>query len=524
MHQTSSKKILAAHEIKSIELEFFKTHQIPMHVLMEIAAQAVARQIQFRKPKHVLIICGPGNNGADGFACARYLHLSGIIVNIYIAQTPTPHTNSLWDTQKQWIEALGVHVSTNKSQIKELILSADIVVDALFGTGLNRPITLDIQDVIQHINQLAKYCIAIDMPSGMGAPQSEPIMCVKAHQTVTFLAYKKEMLQLPARRYCGDIHWVNLGIPDSFFPSQTGIVIDSTWVHQHLKQQQINIEKAYPQGTHKGSFGHVLCVGGAPGYVGALLLAAQACYQSGAGLVTIAPIHTNTQPGTTIHAVPPEIMQCPVFLPNWHAQVNKWQHKKIIALGPGLDANDSAQQTFIQHMLTTLNPSVWVIDAGALQVLSQVPSLLKKTYSQPLILTPHPLEFSRLCGLSVDTIQHNRIETACEFARQHRVILVLKGAYTVIANPDGQYAINTSGSRALSKGGSGDILTGMIASFCAQGYDPFIACAVACFMHGLSGEIVARHKDASAVMASEIIQAIGLSYTELLRQHDEPFY
>jgi NAD(P)H-hydrate epimerase len=449
---------------------------LPAIALMESAGRAIAAHVL--DGGRIAVVCGKGNNGADGMVAARVLAQQGADVRVILAQKPK---SELAVTQEKLLQLAGVKRGDERD-----IDWADVVVDALLGIGARQPLDGEVAMWVERINRRARKIVALDLPSGICRGFREDQVAVKAHETVSFHAHKIELAMSPARAHAGVLTIADIGIPDALFYADDGYVFDATWAKKHLAVAGTEV--------HKGTFGHVAIVGGGKGMEGAGELAALAALRTGAGLAT----------AIGSKKARPEIMHAPMT-----TDVSRFS---AACVGPGLGKNPD-----VLGFLARLN-SPAVIDADALNVLAQQTDWPKKLGPGIRVLTPHPLEFARLFKSEIGKVQEDRIGAALRAAKSCGATVVLKGANTVVASPDGHFGVCASGGRELSKGGSGDVLAGMItALLAARVYkgDPFVTAALGTYLHGAAGAHAAAARHKASVLASEIAENIATALAQL---------
>jgi NAD(P)H-hydrate epimerase len=463
-------RIISADRMRQIEAECF-AESLPAETVMESAGRAVFdwvfSRLRATRGARVLVVCGKGNNGADGMVAARLLSQAGASVALYLIEAPSD------DRQLTLLDRFNIE------RVNDLALAcarADVVIDAMLGIGARQPLKPVYAKAVRTLNAHARFILAVDVPSGVCATEGE---CVQANATLTFHAYKQDMLQLPQREACGDMSVADIGIPDAYFNALDGHAIDARFVHAELPLER---KPAGRTNAHKGTFGHVALMGGAAGKTGAMTLAALGALRAGAGLATVV--------GGIKGKLPPEIMTSA----EPDGKYSAW------CVGPG-GSVPLEKLRFIREPM--------VIDADALNALAQI-DWRTSLGPGPRVLTPHPLELSRLLGRSVEAIQSARLGAALEAATGSGAIVVLKGANTIIAEPNGHYGVSMSGGRELAKGGSGDVLAGIIAGLlAARGASPFVAAAAGVYLHGLAGTIAGSAKARASVLASDLCASVA---------------
>lgn len=486
---------------------------LPGRILMENAGRGAVQILLERFPgigaKKVGILAGRGNNGGDGFVIARHLSQRGIDVIVYLLSEAS-HVKGDALANLELLNRFGipiVEIPDRKSfnANRTFMCNRDLWVDAIFGTGLKSDIKGYIADIIEFINSLEKPVMAVDIPSGINSDTGQ--ICgeaVRSCVTATFGYAKAGHYLYPGAEYSGKVETVDIGIP----PIITGRIstkqnlLDDKTVSSYLRPRA--------EDAHKGTAGHLFIIAGSPGKTGAAAMTAMAAMRSGAGLVTVGV------PKSLNPAMEPmilEAMTSPLpentegFLSesSFDAIMHHLEGKKCLAVGPGLGTDSSTKKLIIKILSSSHLPVV--VDADALNLLAGETRLLKKL-DIPVILTPHPGEMSRLAGKKISEIQEDRISCAREFAGEFKVHLVLKGAGTVIAHPDGSVFINPTGNSGMASGGMGDILTGIIAGFVAQGYPAGEAARIGVYIHGAAGDSLAEKMGPFGFLASDILKSI----------------
>ena len=434
--------------------------------LMERAGSAIAAlaiDLLGNRTGPVLVVVGPGNNGGDGLVAARLLAAQGrevTVVRAHSEDIPTGH----WP----------------------------LAIDALFGIGLTRPVTGRYADAIAALNQMQGPVLAVDIPSGLCADTGRVLGCaVQATHTLTFLAGKPGLYTLDGPDHCGHIEIDTLGVD---IHAAQGWTISPSHFLDHLHPRRRN--------THKGSFGDVAIVGGAPGMAGAALLAGRAALHLGAGRVYLGMLDR-----LMVDARQPELMLCPA--------ATVFGLDAMLAIGPGLGQSDAAL-ALLRSAIDSALPLV--ADADALNLLAAHPVLAEKVSRRgtAFVMTPHPAEAARLLGISVPEVQADRLAAATRLARQFQSVVVLKGCGSIVATPNGAWYINTTGNPGLATAGSGDVLTGMIAALLAQGVPALPAALAAVYLHGAAADaLVAEGSGPTGLTASELIPVAR----RLLNQH-----
>jgi NAD(P)H-hydrate epimerase len=492
---------------------------IPSLVLMENAGrQAVAAMEAMYGDlleRQVAVLCGRGNNGGDGFVIARTLAQRGVDVSVFLIG----RVAEVRGDARINLEILGrlslTVVEVADSQAWELHFSevsdCTLIVDAIFGTGLNAPVSGFIESVITDVNASGIPIVAIDLPSGLSADSPEPIgPSIEAGLTVTLAAPKLPLVLPPAETRAGDIVIADIGIPGEVLESVDGPRVD---LLTRASMREL-ITPRTPD-SHKGDYGRVLIVAGSRGKTGAAHLAAVGALRSGAGLVTIATPAT-CQP--IVAAMAPEYMTEALdegdqgLDPEGVDRVIEMA-RDVIAIGPGLGTAPATRQ-FIKLIVDRATMPL-VVDADGLNAFADDPDRLAGREGRDIIITPHPGEMARLVGMSIEEVQASRLEIARNFAVAHHVFVVLKGHRTLIATPDEKVFINPTGNPGMATGGTGDVLTGMIAAWLAQLLDAEAACRLAVYLHGLAGDLAEADEGEVAMTAGDVAGHLGDAFMEL---------
>jgi NAD(P)H-hydrate epimerase len=492
---------------------------IPSVVLMENAGrQAVAAMEAMYSDladREVAVLCGRGNNGGDGFVIARTLVQRGIDVSVFLFGRVSEVRGDA-RTNLEILGRLGVTVvEVADSQAWELHFSevsdCTLIVDAIFGTGLNAPLTGLIESVVADVNASGIPVVAIDLPSGLSADSADPIgPSIEAGLTITLGAPKLPLVLPPAETRAGDIVIADIGIPVEVFESVEGPRVD-------LLTRAMMRELISPRtpDSHKGDYGRVLIVAGSVGKSGAAHLAAVGALRSGAGLVTVA---TSASCVPIVAAMGPEYMTEPLADTEAGLHADGVERvlemaRDVIALGPGLGQAPATREFILQLVDRATMPLV--IDADGLNAFSEDPDRLAGRDGRDVIITPHPGEMARLVRMTIDEVQSSRLEIARNFAVAHHIYVVLKGHRTLIATPDEKIFINPTGNPGMATGGTGDVLTGMIAAWLAQLLDAEAACKLAVYLHGMAGDLAEADEGEVAMTSADVAGHLGDAIMEL---------
>ncbi|MCU0580470.1 MAG: NAD(P)H-hydrate dehydratase [Desulfobacterota bacterium] len=504
--------LTTASQMREMDRRTIEELGIPGLVLMENAARGVVQVINRLYPeiRSVAVLAGKGNNGGDGLAVARCLHLQGLAVVVYLAGAETALKG---EAAANLALALGCGVpvleipeQAGPSWMKEQWSDTDLLVDALLGTGLEKEVSGLYRELITVLNSLPTPKVAVDIPSGLSADTGQPLgVCVEAAVSVTFGLPKRGQLLFPGSRFVGRLLVADIGIPAVFYPAPEDRV-------ELLAGDDLALWlPPRPPDGHKGTFGHALILAGSTGKTGAAALTAAGALRVGAGLVTVG-LPSSLNPILEVKLT--EAMTEPLTegepgclgLPALPRLREILEGKKALALGPGI-STAPGPQALVRALLKEKISIPLVIDADGLNALAGDPETLAALAGRA-ILTPHPGEMSRLTGKSVQEIQRDRIGTAREFAREYGVVLVLKGARTVIAEPAGGVFLNPTAHPVLGSGGMGDVLTGMIAGWLAQGAGLLPAAALGVFQHGAAGQRLADARGGGGILASEVADSL----------------
>lgn len=487
------KRVVTIQQMKQADEYTIRRMGIPSLVLMERAALACVEVLKQEFPlTRVLVLCGTGNNGGDGLAIGRILHLAGYDVSIYLTGNDA-HRSEENKTQKEIAENYGTTFVNNPDPAEYTT-----IVDSVFGIGLSRELSPEYRALFQKINAASAKVLAVDIPSGVHGNTAEILgEAIRADVTVTFAFQKPGLLMYPGADFAGRLKVCDIGIYES---EPMNCRPD---IHQLENKDRSWIKRRDP-GGNKGTFGKVLLIAGSVNMSGASYLSGMACFLMGAGMVKI---HTVKENRVILQQQFPEAMlsvydETDPNLPGLDDAI-KWAD--VIGIGPGIGTSQTAE-TLLNHVLASSRIPL-VIDADGLNLLSGNMDRLKQIKC-PCIITPHLGEMGRLTRMNISQIQKNRLKTASEFALAHHVVCVLKDARTVIADPDGEMFINTTGNSGMATAGSGDVLTGMILGLLSQGTPVLEAAALGTYLHGCAGDAACRRLGAASVMAGNLLEEI----------------
>jgi len=518
-------KVLTAEQMQRCDRAAIDDHGIPEMVLMENAGVQVVEAMEEyfgdTQPELVAVMCGKGNNGGDGFVVARHLHADGRAVRVYLfsagADLQGPVAENYGIAARAGVDIVEIPDEACWRRHADEVFGFDVIVDALFGTGINGPLRGHFGDVVGAINDSGAVVVAVDLPSGLAADSGEIAgPAVDADLTVTLAAPKLCHALAPACELIGELSVVDIGIPSD----EIAAVADA--LELITPEECAAYLGPRDRDTHKGSYGRVLVVGGAPGMAGAAALTARAALRGGAGLVTVAapdsvsdvvaglvaealvrPHASNAEGGLAVAAQ--------AGLAALAAAAD------VLAVGPGVGTSSDTQQV-VRDIVTAAEVPV-VLDADGLNAFAGDAAALRAV-KPPCVLTPHPGESGRLLGRTTAEVQGDRLGAVRELAERSGAIVVLKGYRSLVCDPNGRVAINPTGNPGMATGGSGDVLTGLIAALIAQGLEPYAAARVGVFLHGEAGDVAATVVGEISLIASDIIAALPDAFAGCVR--DEP--
>lgn len=510
--------VLNASEMVQIDRTTIDEVQIPGIVLMENAGCGVVEVIEgFLGDvvgKQIVIFCGKGNNGGDGYVIARHLYNRGAKVAVFLGGEKEKIKGDALINLKI-LENMGIEAGEVASleQIPSFP-NIDLIVDALLGTGVTGPVVGFLGELIEYMNSLNAPIISVDLPSGMetdtGAVHGA---CIEAEMTVTMAHLKTGLLFSPARDLAGEIVVVDISVPPEVSQRLHGyrFLLEPEDIRSRLPHRKLD--------AHKTSCGKVVVLAGSMGMTGAATLTAISSLQIGAGLTKLGiPASLNPvleQKLTEVMTVPlAETNQQSISLKAKDQISELLDWADVLAVGPGLSTHTDTVE-FVKWILSSVNKPM-VLDADGLNALSSSPELIKN-YPADLIITPHPGELARLIKLSIAAIQNDRLNVIQNFAREWGKVIVLKGGPTVIAAPNGDLFINSTGNPGLATGGSGDVLTGMITGLLAQKLSAIDAALVGVYLHGLAGDLAAAGLSEMGMIAGDICNYLPTAIKELMR-------
>jgi len=502
-------KILAVEQIREADAYTIKNEPISDIDLMERAATACFSWLIENIPheKKIVVFCGTGNNGGDGLAIARLLHAQDYQTEVFLAGNPENRSNNCKINYDRLLAVNGCKLSLLMDQgpLPSIDKENDIIIDALFGSGLTREISGFPAMIIYHINNSKAVVISIDVPSGLLcdstniAEKSSTI--IHADYTLTFAPPKPAFFFPENDQFVGDWQLLDIGIMQEF--------IDQVDTNNYLleKDDCQKILRPRKKFSHKGNYGHVLLICGSLGKMGAAVLSAKACLRSGPGLVTI---HIPRSGNFILQSTVPEAMLDLDSDDSIFSKVPDLTPYTAIAVGPGIGTANQTRQAL--KLLIQNSGSPLILDADAINILGENKTWLAFV-PKGSIYTPHPKEFERLAGKTTNDYERNQKQK--DFSIKYGVYVILKGAHTAITTPGGQCYFNSTGNPGMATGGSGDVLTGIIAGIKAQGYSSLESCLLGVYLHGLAGDQAAEERGLESLTATDIIDHLGTSFVTI---------
>jgi ADP-dependent NAD(P)H-hydrate dehydratase / NAD(P)H-hydrate epimerase len=533
-------KALTAAEMRDVDRLTTERFAISGQQLMESAGKSVANALlekyeerSGRAPGRVCVLCGKGNNGGDGFVVARLLKSRAGSVKIYLFADPGELRGDAAKNYEHW-RALGEGVTVVREERDwekawADVAASEVIVDALLGTGIRGGASGLLAQVIENVNRFSQdaraawpaLILAVDTPSGLssdGEAAEGPVL--RAHFTVTFTAPKIGQLISPDAAACGALLVRDIGTPAALIEE-----VGKGKLRWAGPEEFSELPLQRPADSHKGLYGHVLIVAGSVGKTGAAVLCGQAALRGGAGLVTVATPQpaqetiaaaqaeymTEALPATASGTIASEAVRLGGFATLMHGMT-------VLGMGPGIGTHPETQE-FVRSVVAHADLPI-VLDADGLNAFAGQSETLANRKSPHLVVTPHPGEMARLCGMTTPQVQADRIRIAAEFAGKWNAVVLLKGFHTVIAAPNGDIFVNTTGNAGLAKGGSGDVLTGLLSALIAQfgAADLYRVVALGTYLHGRAAELMSAQSDESGTLAGEVAQAVPLARRKLLQE------
>ena len=498
-------KILSAEQIRQLDAYTINNEPISSIDLMERASQTFVQWFTERFPDEdqpILIFCGIGNNGGDGLAVARLLFHRFYEAEVYRCQISTSVSEDFQTNLDRLPphRSVPVHVIEKDDSFPEIPENA-IIIDAIFGSGLNRQVKGYWAKLLAYLNGHSNLKVAIDIPSGVFADRHSGEVTFQADYTFSFELPKLAFLVPENQDSVGDWTVGSIGLHKAFIKK---VATPYHYLDKTLASKMLRLRKRY---DHKGTFGHALLIMGGYGKVGAAVLAARACLRSGVGLVSI---HAPKCAYEILQISVPEAMISVDRHQFYLSEIPNLTPYRAIGVGCGLDQKKTSREALTALLEKTSSPLV--LDADALNIIASTPYLFEKI-PKGSILTPHPKEFERLFGKTANDFDRNDLQR--EKAQELGVVLVLKGANTCIADPEGHCYFNSTGNPGMATGGSGDVLTGIITGLLAQGYIPREAALLGVYLHGLAGDLAAGQLQHESLIASDIVEQLGRAFQKL---------
>lgn len=499
-------KIFSAAQLKEADEKTMGKQEISSDELMERAGTLVFNEIHNRlkgSPGTIKIFCGIGNNGGDGLVIARHLIEHGYEVIIYVVNYSEKRSEDFlknYDRIRNLTKKWPVLLKT-EDDFPELN-SKDFVVDAIFGIGLNRPLVSWVANLIKHVNASAAFVLAVDIPSGLFAdqPTKEKESIVKANFTLTFQSPKIAFYLPDTGRYAGDVEVIDIGLDREY------LLETDTEAHLIRKQEAAQLYRPRKEFTHKGTYGHALLVGGSYGKMGSISLTSRAALRVGAGLATVFIPRCGYD---IIQTLLPEAMVITDVADNFISDVEHDLDPAVVSFGVGVGKREETKNAFEALLEKTEKPMV--IDADGLNLLAANKELLKKLPGDS-VLTPHPGELKRLIGSWENDFE--KLEKARDFVKENKVLLVIKGSYSITVTGD-QFYVNSTGNPGMATAGTGDVLTGVITGLISQGYDSLTATVFGVYLHGRAGDIAAKKMSYQGLIAGDVVDHLGAAYQDL---------
>lgn len=498
-------KILSAKQTRELDRYTLAETSVASIDLMERACRAFTTWFvqHFHGRERVGFVCGTGNNGGDGLGIARMLIEQGYTAVCWIIKGSMPVTPD-FEVNLERAVAAGVKVFEVSAESEEVLAESDVIVDALFGSGLTRPAEGLYAWAIERMNVVRACRVAVDIPSGLMADSPSEGVVVKADYTITFQLPKLAFFLPQNAPFTGQWHVVEIGLSRQF-------IKNSETNYNYTREKSVRrLLRKRGKFDHKGVYGHALVIAGSLGKMGAAVLSARACLRSGVGLLTV---HTPGCGNVIIQTSVPEAMASVDRDEGIFSSPPALENYQALGIGPGLGQRNEtalALEFVLRHYRRPM-----VVDADALNIISDRRELLP-LMPEGSILTPHPKEFERLAGKAANDF--DRLDTLCALARQTRCFIVLKGAYSAIAEPDGTIHFNSSGNPGMATGGSGDVLTGIITGLLAQQYSPANAARIGVYLHGLAGDLAAAELGENSLTASDIVNYLPAAFLRLTRK------
>ena len=500
-------KILNSDQVREADKLTIERQHLATAELMERAAVNCTWWLtqRFKEETSFIIICGNGNNGGDGLAIARLLKNKFSTISVVIIGDENKRTedNKL---NLERLKSIGIDVSVlNENEELHDFYGGSVIIDAILGNGLNRSVSGFLAEIMKQINSSGAFVVSIDSPSGFfnEMPMPENALAVEADITLCLQAPRLMYFFPESYRYTGDWEVVNIGLDEEYIARQ-----DGSFHYVTLKDIQPLLPAPRHKFSHKGTYGHALLIGGGYGKTGAILLSAKACMRAGAGLTSIyAPVCSMIP----LQSAVPEGMVISGDQEKWLSGTINPEHFSALGFGPGAGKHDDTAK-LLKHLLQDTKQPI-VIDADGLNILADNPTWLA-FLPENTVLTPHPGEIDRLAGTPAKS-GYDRFNKALEISLKSNAVIVLKGAFTACIFPDGTVFFNSTGNPGMATGGSGDVLTGILTGLLAQNIPVKSAVLTGVYLHGLAGDIAAKEKTETGLVAGDLIEKIGDAWKEI---------
>lgn len=506
-------KLAINSEMKQLDQMAMEDYELHSAVLMENAGVSVATEIlKMDHVKHVTIVCGTGNNGGDGFVVTRHLHNRGIAVKTFVIGNMKEITgdalNNLNILRKMDLPIENIKELNNVVRLEKAVKASDLTIDAVFGTGFDRALESLHINVFDLINENSHSILSVDIPSGINGDDGyADEHAIKANQTITFTIPKCGNILYPGCENNGELLVRSIGLPSG--------LIDKMKIKRNIITEESVMaffpwRKAF---SHKGDYGRVNLIAGSVGMTGAAILACQSALRSGIGLLklyipeSLAMLITHSVP-EAITIPLQEVRKGVIGITHFERILEESENADVVAIGPGC-GNTAETSELVRRIIQELDKPV-VIDADGLNAIARNINILSEKKSS-IVMTPHPGEMARLINKTTEEVIDRPVEIAREYAQKWDLVIVLKGARTVVAAPNGDVYVNTTGNSGMATAGSGDVLTGIIAGFIGQGLSPLDASRLGVYVHGRSGDSSAEYKGEYGLLAGDIVE--GLIYT-----------
>ncbi|MGB2782936.1 MAG: NAD(P)H-hydrate dehydratase [Atribacterota bacterium] len=512
-------KVVTSQQMKEIDRKAIEENNLFGLILMENAGLRIFQNLKKiyanLRLKKVIIFAGSGNNGGDGFVVARHLYNYGVKVKVFLL-APFNKIKGEAGENLNIIDKMGVELieteTTKFEEIQEAVQNYDLIIDAILGTGLQGRVTGLKAKIIDLVNVAGKEVVAIDVPSGLDADTGKlEGPCIKATHTITLALPKIGLLLFPGASYAGKVTVEDIGIPSCLLKNNK---IKTNKVTREIVKSLLPFRATY---SHKGSFGKVLILAGSVGMTGAAYLASEAAMRSGAGIVVLG-IPRSLNPIMEVKLT--EVMTLPLAETEKQSLgedveetiLKLMKDFSVLGMGPGISLELETQR-LVRKIIEKSNIPL-VVDADAIYAISKDTNILKKI-KVPMVITPHPGEMAKLVNKDTDYILNNQLDITREIAQEFGIVVVLKGARTIIANKEGEAYINVGDNSGMATGGSGDVLTGIICSLIAQGANNFSAAIAGVYIHSLAGDLARDIKGERGMIAGDILSQVPQAFLSL---------